>query len=451
MGPNFAAELARVTDLCEAHNIHTVEVILVDTWGIPRGKRLPVAQFLRAGGDFHIANVIYVWGPRCGLHESPWVWADDGFPDLHAVPDLSSFRIAGWTEGVAVVMADSFDSATGEPIVLDSRQMLKGTLAAFADLRYGVQAATELEFYLINPDGTPAFSDIHCYSILKGAEYEPVLGEIRAALAATGIDVEACNFEYGPAQVEINMRYGPALKIADETILFKYICRQIARKHGYDATFMAKPFAGQSGSGLHIHQSLVDSEGHNVFAEVDAEGPITSSIMQRYLAGLMAHHKELQAIMTPTTNGYKRVEDYSFSPTQVTWGLDNRLVGVRSIVEGGPANRLESRWAAADANPYLVLHGTLQAGLDGLQSNLPVPPMVQGDPHASDEWERLPTTLEGAMGNFVSSPFNKRVFGETFVSCYEALQANELSEYAAEVTDDKTAAAWEFARYHDVI
>lgn len=444
MGHVAEEELARVAQVCADRGIRTVECIVVDTWGIPRGKRVPVRQFLRGSG-FHLANVIYVWSPRCDINPSPWVSEADGFPDMHVVPDLSSFRVASWEEGVAVVLCDAYDAATGERVALDSRGMLKRTLEAFAERGLAVQAAAELEFYLTRPDGTPAYSDIHCYAIDKGSEYEPVLGEIRRLLDDMGIEVEACNLEYGPAQVEINLRYGPALYTADATVIFKYVVRQVARKHGYLATFMAKPFAGQSGCGMHIHQSLTDETGANVFAAVDSEDQPPSTLMRRYLSGLMAHHKELQAVMTPTVNGYKRIEDYSFSPTQVTWGLDHRLVGVRCIADQGPGNRLESRWAAADANPYLVLTGCLQAGLHGLTDDLPLPPMVEGDPHVDERWERLPTSLAGAMENFTASDFTRRAFGETFVECFTVMQEHELRSFGTHVSD------WETARYRDVI
>lgn len=439
-----ADELERVRALCETHGVQTVECMVVDTWGIPRGKRVPVTQFLRGGG-FHIANVIYVWDPRCGIHPSPWVDEKDGFPDMHVVPDLTSFRVAGWTEGVGVVMCDTFDVKTEEPVALDSRGMLKRTLAEFAELDLYPQAAAELEFYLTQPDGTPAYDDIHCYSFLKGAQYEPVLGEIRDALRDTGIEVEACNTEYGPAQVEINLRYGPAMYTADATVLFKYIVRLVARKHGFDATFMAKPFAGQSGSGMHVHQSLSDGTGANVFARKDEDSVLGNGLMRRYLTGLMAHHKDLQAVMTPTINGYRRLEDYSFSPTQVTWGLDHRLVGVRCIADQGPGNRIEARWAAADANPYLVMTGCMQAGLRGLREELPLPDMVVGDPHVEDRWERLPTSLDEAVSNFTASEFTKRVYGERFVECFDVMQQVEIGSYNAHVSD------WETARYRDVI
>src|SRR5207302_813177 len=128
---------------------------------------------------------------------------------------------------------------------------------------------------------------------------------------------------------------------------------------------MPKPYITEAGNGLHIHQSLLGADGRNAFAEEDDDPPLRSKLMRRYLSGLLAHQVELQAVNCPTINAYKRVEDYSFAPTQVTWGLDHRLVGVRSAVGRGSATRLECRWASADANPYLVMAGCLFAGAEG--------------------------------------------------------------------------------------
>ena len=228
--------------------------------------------------------------------------------------------------------------------------------------------------------------------------------DIRESLRKTGIEVEACNVEYGPGQTEINVRYGPMMKMADDTVLFKYIVRLCAKRHGFNVSFMSKPFLLEAGNGMHIHQSLT-KDGRNVFAEHDEDTPLGNSTMRRYLTGLLAHHKELQLVMTPTISGYKRVQDYSFSPTQVTWGLDHRLVGVRSIVGAGSGNRLEARWAAADANPYLVFAGVLAAGLDGIERTRKPPKPVVGNFYQGPEAAMgapLPTTLGEALDSLIA-------------------------------------------------
>lgn len=434
-----------VERLCEENNIHTVECMFVDTWGVPRGKRLPVRQFLRRTG-FAIANVVYTWDPTCFIFGTPWVDETDGFPDMHAVPDPGSFRVAGWTDGVGVVMCDTYHPESDRPIEMDSRAMLKRQIARLADLGFGVDAATELECHFYTADWEPLYNDINCYSIARGAEMEYFMLDIRESLRKTGIEVEASNVEYGPGQTEINLRYGPVMDMADATVLFKYIVRLVAKRHGLNATFMAKPYLLEAGNGMHVHQSLTTADG-NAFSTSDEDSVLGNSLMRKYLSGLLAHHRDLQLVMTPTISGYKRVEDYSFSPTQVTWGLDHRLVGVRSIVGAGQANRLEARWAAADANPYLVLAGCLAAGAEGLVGPGELIPQVVGDPHADDQWERLPATIEGAIENF-DTPFNREVFGDTFVENFLIMQRREAEEFAANAdSPEGRVSDWEIARY----
>ena len=441
------AERDRVAALCEEHQIHTVECVFVDTWGMLRGKRLPVRQFLRGSG-FAIANVVYTWDPTCFIFATPWVDETDGFPDMHAMPDLASFRVAGWTDGVAIVICDTFHP-DGRPIEMDARGMLKRQLAHANALGFEVDAASELECHFFTEDWKPIYDNINCYSIYRGWEMEPYMLDIRESLRKTGIEVEACNVEYGPGQTEINVRYGPMMKMADDTVLFKYIVRLCAKRHGLNTTFMAKPFLFEAGNGMHVHQSLT-RDGRNAWAENDEDSVLGNASMRKYLTGLLAHHKELQLVMTPTISGYKRVQDYSFSPTQVTWGLDHRLVGVRSIVGAGAGNRLEVRWAAADANPYLVFAGCLAAGLDGMENDFDLMPQVVGDPHADEQWERLPVDIAGAIENF-DSPFTRKVFGDTFVENFLIMQRRELEEFTANADQGDDVSDWELSRYRAVM
>ena len=167
--------------------------------------------------------------------------------------------------------------------------------------------------------------------------------------------------------------------------------------------------------------------------------------MRRFLTGLVAHQKELQAVMNPTINAYKRVEDYSFAPTQVSWGLDHRLVGVRCVVDHGDATRLEARWASADANPYLVMAGCLGAGADGLEREIELPPMVSGDPHVDTAFERLPLTLEGAVANLAQSDFARSVYGDVFMNTYLTMLRHEVDVFNRQVTP------WEWERYREVM
>ncbi len=437
------SDVDRVRRLIEEHEIHTVECMFADTWGIPRGKRIPVRHFLDTGG-FAMANVAYTWDRHCFIFPTDFVNDSHGYPDMHAVADLSTFAIAPWREGTAYCICDTLDIETHEPVELSGRAILARAVERIREHGYEPIVATELEFHLCTEDWQPFYTGVHCYSIAKGAEVEDVVGEIRRTLDAAGIDVEASNVEYGPAQVEINLGRGPAIEVADKTMVFKYVVKQIARKHGLHATFMPKPYMGEAGNGLHIHQSLV-ANGKNAFNVKDADPPVHSQLMRRFLSGLVAHHLELLPVMTPSINAYKRVEDYSFSPTQVSWGLDHRLVGVRCVVDHGEATRLEARWASADANPYLAIAGCLGAGTDGLERDIELPPMVTGDPHVDDALVRLPATLEAAVPFFAESALARQVYGDVFVDTYLTMLAHEIGLFNRHVTE------WELARYREVV
>ncbi|MGH2871660.1 MAG: glutamine synthetase family protein, partial [Solirubrobacteraceae bacterium] len=431
----------------ERERVHTVECIFVDTWGIPRGKRLSASQFCStpSAPRFATSNSAFVWDMQGDILETPFTNNQTGYPDMHVVADVSTLGLAPWKEGTAFCICDVVDPETHGPVAMDGRAILRRAVERIRSHGYEPVAAIELEFHLCRADWEPLYTGIHCYSIQKGAEVEPVVTEVKRLLEGSGIVVEAWNVEYGPAQVEINLAHGPAIRVADATVVLKYVVKQVARAQGLRATFMPKPYITEAGNGMHIHQSLLDADGQNAFLEQDDGPPLRSKLMRRYLSGLLAHQAELQAINCPTINGYRRIEDYSYAPTQVSWGLDHRLVGVRSLVGQGDATRLEARWASADANPYLVLAGCLSAGADGLERELEVPPMVTGDPHVDPSLQRLPTSLAEAVPALEGSGFIREVYGDMFVDSYLVLLRHELRLFERHVTE------WELERYREVM
>ncbi len=172
-----------------------------------------------------------------------------------------------------MVMADCTEK-DGSPVALDPRHIVRTAVERLAKLGYTATVATEIEFYLCDESWQPLHAEIQCYGITKGAELEPILSDIRRKVEEFGIVVEACNSEYGPCQIEINLKYGDPLQVADDTALFKSAVKEIARQHGVRATFMSKPFPGFSGNGTHIHISLRDADGTNAFAPKDARRPV---------------------------------------------------------------------------------------------------------------------------------------------------------------------------------
>jgi glutamine synthetase len=433
-----------VEEICRERGIHTVECSFPDAHGVARGKRIPVNQFVeRAYQGFDIANAALVWDRKCDvLQDIEYANFATGYPDMKARADLSTFRPVPWRPGAASVICDCYEE-DGSEVKIGTRYVLKGVVDEAHGMGFEPMVGSELEFYITDGDSRPVYNEIDCYSLTRGAQLEHFLERVRREMEEFGITIEACNTEYGPAQVEVNIRYADALKTADDTVLFKAGTREIASQLGLRVSFMAKPYADQSGSGYHVHESLADlSSGENVFAAVGHRDPVSGTVMGSYLAGLLAHIAPFTAFGSPTVNAYKRVQGYTFAPVNVSWGVDNRTVSVRAIVGHGAANRLEWRHGAADANPHVLIAACLAAGLDGVRESLEPPPIIEGDAYAREDLPRLPDTLQAALDALEGHDFAQKVFGE-FLPVFVAHGRHEVELWHSAVTD------WERARYFD--
>lgn len=417
-------------------SIDTVECCFPDTWGIFVGRRMPAAVFLKAAErGLSMPNAPFAWNLAGDIDSTPYANADTGFPNMHVAPDLATLRPAPWAERTAFCLMDAYLERGGAPNPLDTRGILRRAVASLRDLGYEAWVAPELEFYLCTPDWQPLYDDHRCWSMTRGAQYEPVLGEIRSTLLAAGVPVESSQTEGGPGQFEINVAPSSPIEAADNAAILKYVVKLIAERHGVRATFMPMPFQDVEGSGHHIHNSLrAKGSEANIFAENDA-------VFHAYLAGVLTHMVDTAAVNLPSINAYKRLKDYTFAPNRVGWALDNRTAAVR-IPAGDPeARRLEIRTASADANPYLILAGTIAAGADGIARSLTPAPAIEGDAYKDDTLERLPTTLGAAIDLFERSAFCKDAFGETFVETFSILARAEETTFHQHVTD------WERTRY----
>jgi glutamine synthetase len=428
------------------HGVHTIESAFPDSWGALRGKRIPASQFRGiAESGFAISRAAFTWDLLCGIFPTDYANLDTGYPDMIAIPDPATLRRLTWRDGTAFVMCDCVELHGSDPIPVDPRHVLRTAERRLAALGYTATVATELEFYLCDESWTPLYSDIQCYSISKGAELEHIVSDIRRCVEEYGIVVEACNTEYGPAQIEINLGHGAPTQVADNTALFKYAVKEIARRHGARATFMSKPFMGYSGNGAHLHVSLRDKSERNAFATDDLDdGFIRNALMRRCVAGLLEHQREIAGIASPTINAYRRFEDNSFAPTFVNWGGDNRGVAVRCITGRGPATRIEIRTGSADANPHLLIAAQLAAICDGLEVTYELPPMCNGNGYASQERPSMPRSLEQAVEAMRGGRLLRTTFGDIFVDNLISLLKHEVEEFGKQVTD------WEKSRYMEV-
>lgn len=424
-----------IKKIIDDHGIHTVEIGFADIAGVLRGKRVPSQHFLRsAESGIAFCKAVLAWDIQCGIFPGIDLASfENGYPDLIAKPDLSTFKPIPWRPGSAFVFADLV-SEHGDNIKFAPRDVLRQVVKAANSLGYRPIIGPELEFYLLGPDQKPFYDGIQCYSLQKGAELEFVLADIRNSAQAAGIDVEASNTEYGPAQVEINLVYDDALAAADNVVLFKSAVKDISRKYGLTATFMPKPWSSESGNGFHVHQSLWDIKtNRNLFAD-------DRTLANQVLAGLLATARDFIALEAPSINSYKRYTEDSFAPTNVSWGVDNRTVSTRSLLGQNQASRIEHRTGASDANPYLLIAANIAAGLYGIKHKLTPPPALSASAYQSDA-QRLPTTLRGAIALLQNSEAAGEYFDPAFIDHYLKLQRHEVEVYDAAVTD------WERERY----
>lgn len=431
-------KMSSITELAERlreKGIRTVEAGFGDLQGTLRGKRFPLREIHRLDREgFAVCNGALCWDIQCVVFPVGYASFDTGYPDLQARPVWETLRPSTWDDRTAFVLCDVLDG-DGTPLPESPREVLKGVLRHADRLGFAPQVGTELEFYLLGEDRKPLYPGIQAYSLGKGSALEFVVGEIRERLEGFGIDVEASNAEYGPAQVEINLAYGPALEIADRTVLFKHIVKETARGHGLIASFMPKIWASESGSGFHVHQSLWDRDrGSNLF-ESDR------GLAERYLAGQLATLREFAAFGAPSINAYKRVQDDSFAPVNATWGGDNRTVAVRAILDAGKASRLELRTGAADANPYLAVAAAIAGGLHGIERGLPLETPPQSGNAYQAPATRLPENLHEALVELAAGSVAPDYFSRRFLDHYLAVGRHEWSLHLKSVTD------WERDRY----
>lgn len=428
------------------HGIHTVELAAPDTQGHLRGKRVPVKRFLedthRSGAN--VADAMFVFDMQNDLPDNEFVNMDTGYLDCHLTPDMTTGRLLTHRPGYAIVIADAEDP-DGNPHPLAPRSVLAAQVERCRKSGVDPIVATELEFYLCTPDWKPVQEHIQYSSLTDALALETVLHAMREALLGAGIEVESSNAEYGPGQVEINAGPADAMTAADNTVLFKSIVKQVAAQHGLRATFMPKPWAEQSGSGMHVHTSLVSGEGSNAFADSDGT---PNDLMRAWLGGIIEHAAALTFLGVPTSNGPKRIRPYTFAPTHIHWGLDNRTVLARCITEAGSsANRVEFRSAGSDANPYLMVAGILAAGMDGIERGLDPGPMSVGDMYTTPgDCPPLPADLPTAIAAYDGSALAAQL-GATFSASYVSIAQAEVVHASEFNPDPDDVNDWERDRF----
>ena len=413
---------------------HTVILGLGDLNGLMRGKRIPADQWPRICSSGNaLAMSLFTMDMTCDVWETPVVGFANGFPDCHIFPMHPPVAVP-WEPGVAMCFARAEGMDHG-PLTVDPRQALLRQVERANAMGIDLQVGTELEFYLLDPDtGRPRDKGNDCYGLARAAELEPVLGPMRRELAEMGIPIEQSNPEYAAGQVEVNIRYDSAMIAADRVVMFRSLVKQLAARHGLNATFMAKPFIDESGNGFHLHYSLW-SEGKNIFADA---GKLNDR-GRHFLGGMQQRMAEASICGAATVNAYRRRQPLSFCPVNASWGLDNRTVALRVIEGSDSAVRIEKRDAGADCNPYLLMAADIAAGLDGIEGKTEPTAITTGNAYEDDSAPPIPLDLADAISLARNSGWLRDVLGADQHEIWLQQAERELAFFNQQVTPFETA------------
>ena len=378
-----------------------------------------------------------------------------GAADILMVPDASTFRVLPWAPDTGWFLCD-LRFPDGRPVLFDTRALLKGAVNKLA-AGYEFVAGLEVEFHVFRirdprlqpadagqPGNPPEVELLTTgYQLLTEHKYdqlEPVVDLLRDNLERLELPLRSFEIEFGPSQLEFTLAPRAGIAAADAMVLLRSAVKQIARRHGYHATFMCRPkLPNIMSSGWHLHQSLTRN-GVNAFTS-DRED--LSEIGKQYLAGLLAHARASSAFATPTINGYKRYRPYSLAPDRVIWGKENR--GAMLRVVGGPRDpdtRIENRIGEPAANPYLYIGSQIYCGLDGIERKL-MAPRAADTPYETKA-EPLPRTLEEALYHLRADKALRDGFGAAFIDYYCRIKEAEIARFNLEVSD------WEHREYFDL-
>lgn len=439
--PRAQEEILR---LVRDENVEFINLQFTDIVGLSKTVTIPVAQL-----------------NDCLDHG---VWFDgsaiEGFArvaesDMFLVPDLDTYAVVPWDRGegytTARLICDIY-TPDGKPFAGDPRFALKQVLAEAEQMGFEYNCGPELEFFLFKLDAqgrpTAVPHDVASYFDVSSDMATHIRRHMVHALTAYGIEVEAAHHEVASGQHEIDFRYGPALRTADHAVTFRTTLKAIAQQHNLYATFMPKPFSGIHGSGMHVHQSFIDSKtGKNLF--YDANDPYgLSKVARHFIAGLLAHAKGMAAVLAPLVNSYKRLVLGYEAPVYLSWGRTNRSALVR-VPRVSPtrsqATRVELRCPDPACNPYLAFAVMLKAGLDGIKRELPLPDAAEEDLYHVDPrargLERLPMSLGEALEELERDEVVAAALGPHIFERFTEAKIQEWEEYRLHVSQ------WEIDRY----
>ncbi|TWC32774.1 glutamate--putrescine ligase [Pseudomonas sp. SJZ079] len=434
--------------LAQNPDIELFELFILDANGVPRGKLLHREELLAVyqSGRPLPSTILGLSINGDDVEDSGLVW-DVGDIDCRAYPLAGSLVRMPWRQIATAALQVSMHPSEGMPAtVADPRHLLNRVIEGLKAEGYHPVMACELEFYLLDQrrdaegrpqpaldadGGRPRSTQV--YGLRELEQIEPFLADLYAACKLQGIPARTAISEYAPGQVEITLEHGDALAAMDQAVRYKRLVKGVAHKHGMQACFMAKPYDHLAGTGMHMHVSLADEQGRNLFAgEPDDLGGPAGTLLKQAVGGMLASLLDSLLLFCPNANSYRRFQANSYAPLAPTWGIDNRTVSLR--VPGGPAasRHIEHRICGADANPYLAAAAILAGIHRGIREDIDPGAPVEGNGYAQAK-TLLPTDWLTSLQALERSEWAREALGEAFLKVYLAVKRAEYRQFMAEV------------------
>ena len=428
----------QASEWLRARGIEDIECITPDLAGVARGKMMPSSKFT-SNTSLSLPSAVFRQTISGEYPEETGNFRHDpNDGDLKLTPDLSTLSAVPWeSDPTAQVICDMV-TVNGDPVAFTPRNVLKQVLSLYEARGWRPVVAPEIEFYLVAQHEDPDYplrppkgrsgrqiTGGQAYTIAGVNEFDDIIDDIYHFSEKQGLEIDTLIHEEGPAQLEINLRHGAPVELADQVFLFKRTLREAALKHGMFATFMAKPMQNEAGSAMHIHQSVVDARtGKNIFSNPDGS---PSQAFFHFIGGMQHYVPKALVMMAPYVNSYRRLTPDKAAPVNNAWGYDNRTTAFRVPHSEPAARRVENRLPSSDANPYLALAASLACGYLGM-----VQEIVPGDPSTTAVNEGsvdLPRGLLEAVSLLESEPSFAAVFGEEFVANYAGIKRGEFETF----------------------
>ncbi|HUD51501.1 glutamine synthetase family protein [Parvibaculum sp.] len=427
--------------LAERGEIDYLDAVFVDMCGTVRGKRFPIEEAEKVfTSGVHMPKSVYFFDVTGVNEDILGMGFSDGDPDGQAFPVSGSIVPVPWASMKQAQVLMTMQDRDGTPLNLEPRVILANVVAKLAELGLHAVTACEFEFYVldrerdrkglpqapINPATGQRETANEVYGITELDGFMSLLKDIDDAAAEQGVPASGATAEFAPGQYEINLNHEhDAIRAGDHAIMLRHLIGAIARKHNFIASFMAKPFVGQAGNGLHVHCSVLDEQGKNIFDNGTDEGSVK---LRHAIGGLQATLGEAMAFFAPNLNSYRRFEPNLFVPVNGAWGYNNRSVAFRVPAGSHSAMRVEHRVSGADANPYLVLAAILAGIHYGIVNE--IDPGAPAEGNACDSMdESIPFYLPSALKRLRNSTILREYFGDQYVDVYAETKMLEFDKF----------------------